>query len=132
SCSMPFSVPSGNVTIAEVPGTFYTVSSISTAPGSALISSNPKESGALDSGPNGTAVVAVTASTDPSTATIVNYTNIPVTGYIEVCKSNASDAGLTGNFTFTITGTNAFSTTTSVPIGHCSLPILVPAGAVTV
>ena len=62
----------------------------------------------------------------------MNYTNAPVTGYIEVCKNNASDAGLTGNFTFTITGNNAFSTTTAVPIGHCSLPILVPAGAVTV
>jgi hypothetical protein len=97
-----------------------------------LISSNPKGSGSLNSGPNGTAVVSVAASTDPSTATIVNYTNIPVDGYIEVCKNNASDAGLTGNFTFTITGNNAFSTTTSVPIGHCSLPILVPAGAVTV
>lgn len=132
SCSAPFTVSSGNVTVQEVPGTFYTVSSISTAPGSALISSNPKGSGALNTGPNGTAVVSVAASTDPSTATIVNYTNIPVTGYIEVCKNNAPDAGLTGNFTFTITGNNAFTTSTSVPIGHCSLPILVPAGAVTV
>ena len=132
SCSAPFAVPAGNVTVQEVPGTFYTVSSISTAPGSALVSSNPKGSGGLNSGPNGTAVVSVAASTDPSTATIVNYTNAPVTGYIEVCKTNASDAGLTGNFTFTITGNNAFTTTTSVPIGHCSLPILVPAGLVNV
>ena len=49
-----------------------------------------------------------------------------------MCKNNASDAGLTGSFTFTITGNNAFSTTVTVPIGHCSFPILVPAGAVTV
>jgi len=132
SCSAPFSVPSGHVTVQEVPGTFFTVSSISTAPGSALISSNPKGSGALNTGPNGTAVVAVAGSSDPSTATILNYTNIPVTGYIEVCKNNAPDAGLTGSFTFTITGNNAFSTTTTVPIGHCSLPILVPAGTVKV
>lgn len=132
SCSAPFTVPSGNVTVQEVTGTFFTVSSISTAPGSALISSNPKGSGALNPGPNGTALVSVGASTDPSTATIVNYTNIPVTGYIEVCKNNATDAGLTGNFTFTITGNNAFTTTVSVPIGHCSLPIAVPAGTVTV
>ena len=132
SCSAPFTVPSGTVQVQEVAGSFYTVSSISTAPGSALISSNPKGSGALDSGPNGTAHVSVKASTDASTATIVNYTNNPVTGYIEVCKNNASDAGLTGNFTFTLTGNNAFSMTTSVPIGHCSLPIQVPAGAVTV
>lgn len=132
SCSAPFAVPSGNVTVQEVPGTFFTVSRISTAPGSALISSNPKGSGALNTGPNGTAVVSVGASTDPSTATIVNFTNNPVTGFIEVCKNNATDAGLTGNFTFTITGSNAFTSTVSVPIGHCSLPIAVPAGSVTV
>jgi hypothetical protein len=132
SCSAPFTVPSGDVTVQEVAGSFYTVSSISTSPGSALISSNPKGSGALNSGPNGTALVSVAASTDPSNVTIVNYTNIPVNGYIEVCKNNAPDAGLTGSFTFTITGNNAFSTTTTVPIGHCSLPILVPAGSVTV
>lgn len=132
SCTAPFSVTSGNVQVQEVSGSFYTVSSISTAPGSALISSNPKGSGALNTGPNGTALVSVASSSDPSTATIVNYTNIPVDGYIEVCKNNASDAGLTGSFTFTITGNNAFTTTTTVPIGHCSLPILVPAGSVTV
>ncbi len=132
SCSAPFTVPSGDVTVQEVAGSFYTVSSISTSPGSALISSNPKGSGSLDTGPNGTAVVSVAASSDPSSVTIVNYTNIPVTGYIEVCKNNAPDAGLTGSFTFTITGNNAFSTTTTVPIGHCSLPILVPAGVVNV
>ena len=77
-------------------------------------------------------MVSVAASTDASTATIVNYTNIPVTGYIEVCKNNASDAGLAGSFTFSITGNNAFSATTTVRIGHGSLPILVPAGQVTV
>src|SRR5579884_1792190 len=132
SCSAPFTVPSGDVTVQEVAGSFYTVSSISTSPGSALISSNPKGSGSLDTGPNGTAVVSVAAGSDPSNVTIVNYTNIPVTGYIEVCKNNAPDAGLTGSFTFTITGNNAFSTTTTVPIGHCSLPILVPAGVVNV
>ena len=132
SCSAPFTVPSGSVQVQEVPGSFYSVSSISTSPGGALISSNPKGSGALDPGPNGTAHVSVKASADPSTVTIVNYTNIPVTGYIEVCKNNAPDAGLTGNFSFTITGNNAFTSTVSVPIGHCSLPILVPAGSVTV
>ena len=91
----------------EVPGSFYTVSSISTSPGGALISSNPKRSGALDTGPNGTAVVSVTASSDPSSVTIVNYTNIPVTGYIEMCKNNVPDSDLTGSFTFTITGTTS-------------------------
>ena len=132
SCSRPVTVTPGNVTVTEAPAPFYTVSSISTAPGSALVLSNPKGSGALNPGPNGTAVVAVPSAADASGSVILNYTNQPVTGYIEVCKNNASDAGLTGSFTFTITGSNAFSTTTSVPIGHCSLPILVPAGSVTI
>jgi hypothetical protein len=99
SCSAPITVTPGDVTVTEAPAPFYTVSSISTAPGSALVSSNPQGSGALDSGPNGTAVVSVPSAPDASGAVIVNYTNIPVTGYIEVCKNNASDAGLTGSFT---------------------------------
>ena len=132
SCTEPFAVPAGTETVFEHPGAWYTASSISTDPGSALISSNPKGSGALDPGPTGTAKVAVTASSDPSTATTVNYTNKPVDGYVEVCKNNASDSGLTGSWTFGITGNNGFSSTATVPIGHCSLPILVPAGAVTV
>jgi len=132
SCSAPFQVPAGTETVLERPGAWYTVSAISTDPGSALLSSNPKGSGALDPGPNGTAKVTVTASSDPSTATTVNYTNKPVDGYIEVCKNNASDSGLTGSWTFGIAGNNGFSSTTTVPIGHCSLPILVPAGSVTV
>ena len=132
SCTTPFAVSAGDVTITEESGTFYSVSSISTDPGSALISSNPQGSGALDPGPNGTAVVSVASSGDPSTATTVSYTNEPVYGYIEVCKNNASDSGLTGSFSFTITGNNAFTDTVSVPIGACSFPIQVPAGSVTV
>lgn len=132
SCSAPFVAPAGDVTVSEVPGSFYTATKITTDPGSALLSSNPQGSGALSAGPNGTAVVAVQASTDISTATTVNFTNAPVDGYIEVCKNNAADAGMTGNWTFGITGNNAFSTTVSVPIGNCSLPVQVPAGQVTV
>ena len=130
SCTAPFSVPAGNVTVSEVPGTFYAVSAITTDPGSAMIAgstSNPN--------PNlstGTAVVSVVPSKDPSTTTTVNFTNDPVYGYVEVCKNNGSDAGLTGSWSFTITGNNAFETTTTVPIGYCSDPIQVPAGKVTV
>ena len=123
SCSRPFAVTAGPVTVSEVSGSFYRVSSITTAPGSALTASNLG---------TGTATVNVPSSPDPSGAVVLSYTNVPVNGYVEVCKKNASDAGLTGSFTFAISGNNAFSTTVSVPIGHCSFPILVPAGAVTV
>ncbi len=132
SCTRPFPVPAGTVTVYEHPGAWYMVSAITTDPGSALVSSNPQGSGALDPGPNGTAKVTVTASGDPSTATIVNYTNVLVQGYVEVCKYNEPDAGLTGSWTFGLSGNNGFTDSVVVPIGHCSFPILVPAGVVTV
>lgn len=132
SCTLPFRAPAGNDTVTEVPGSWYTVVKITTSPGSALISSNPQGSGGLNSGPNGTALVSVAPSSDISTATIVNFTNNPVYGYVEVCKNNASDAGLTGSWSFGITGNNAFSTTVNVPIGQCSGPVQVPAGSVTI
>lgn len=132
SCSRPFKAPAGQDTVYEEPGSWYSVSAISTDPGSALISSNPQGSGGLNTGPNGTSVVSVSASNAISSATIVNYTNEPVYGYVEVCKSNEPDSGLTGTWYFKITGHNAFQTPVYVPIGHCSFPIQVPAGAVTI
>jgi hypothetical protein len=123
SCSRPFAVTPGSVTVSEVPGSFFRVSSISTAPGSALTSSNLA---------TGTATVNVPNSPDPSGTVVLNYTNEPMTGFIEVCKNNAPDAGLTGSFTFTITGNNGFASTVTVPIGHCSFPVQVPAGVVSV
>lgn len=132
SCTAPFVAPSGDVTVSEVAGSWYTTAAISTDPGSALLSSNPQGSGSLNTGPNGTAEVWVKPSDDPATVTTINYTNDPVYGYVEVCKNNAADAGLTGSWTFGITGNNSFSTTTTVPIGDCSFPVQVPAGAVTV
>jgi hypothetical protein len=134
SCSKPFTVAAGTVTVQETSGSFYTVSSITTDPGSALICSNPSGSGGPCSGspPNGYSQVTVSASTDPSTATTVNYTNTVVNGYVEVCKYNEPDAGLTGSWTFGIKGNNGFSTTVTVPVGDCSFPVLVPAGSVTV
>jgi len=132
SCTAPLRSPAGWVTVYEHPGSWYTVGAISTDPGSALQSSNPQGSGSLNTGLNGTAVVWVAPSNDPSTTTTVNYTNDPVYGYVEVCKNNASDAGLNGSWSFTITGNNAFATTTNVPIGYCSDPVQVPAGQVTV
>lgn len=132
SCSLPFQAPAGNDTVTEVPGSWYTVVKITTSPGSALISSNPQGSGGLNSGPNGTALVSVQPSSDISTATIVNFTNNPVYGYVEVCKNNASDAGLIGSWSFGISGNNSFSSTVNVPIGQCSGPVQVPAGSVTI
>ena len=79
----------------------------------------------------GTAVVNVPGG-DVSQTTTVTYTNKAVTGFIEVCKNAAPGSGLTGNFTFTITGAMGFTATTTVSVGACSNSILVPAGSVVV
>ena len=125
SCSMPIRVTAGNVTVTETLAAFFAVSSITTSPGSALVSSTVS---------TGTAVVSVPDSADTSGTVVVNYRNVPVVGHIEVCKNNAADANLSGSFTFTITGPtgSGFTATTTVPIGHCSFPIAVPAGTNTV
>jgi hypothetical protein len=125
SCSHPIPVTPGNVTVTETLASFFRVSNITTAPGSDLVSSNLG---------TGTAVVSVPNASDSSGAVVVNYTNVPVVGHIEICKNNAADADLTGSFSFTITGPagSGFTATSTVPIGHCSFPIAVPAGVDTV
>ena len=122
-CSRPFPVTAGAVTVREAPGSFYRVSNINTSPGSALLAADLS---------TGTAVVNVPDNASGANTVVVNFTNVPVTGFIEVCKHNAADAGLTGGFTFSLTGRNSFARTVTVPVGHCSRPILVPAGLVTV
>ena len=63
----------------------------------------------------------------------VTFTNALVTGVVEICKQIVPGSSLTGTWTFTVTGSNGFSTTTSpVPIGDCAPPITVPAGFVKV
>jgi hypothetical protein len=72
--------------------------------------------------------------------TRVDYTNVLVTGFIEVCKAPAPNSGLaSGSFTFHITAgasrvitTPLFATDITVPLNQCSAPIAVPAGDVAV
>jgi hypothetical protein len=122
TCSAPFQVPSGQATVVETPTPFSAVTGISAIPAYNLISSNNA---------SGTAVVNVPGG-DISTTTTVNYTNIEVTGFIEVCKQAALGSGLTGSFQFTITGAMNFTQTVNVPVGACSNSIQVPAGQVQV
>ena len=68
----------------------------------------------------------------PESVVTVTFTNTLVTGDVEVCKLVAPTSGLTGNWQFTITGANAFSTTVTVAAGDCSSPVVVPAGRVLV
>src|SRR4051812_24879203 len=72
--------------------------------------------------------------------TRVDYTNVLVTGLLEVCKAPSPGSGLaSGQFSFriraganSIDSTFAFDQTIAVGLNQCSAPIAVPAGTVNV
>jgi len=72
--------------------------------------------------------------------TRVDYTNVLVTGLLEVCKAPSPGSGLaSGQFSFriraganSIDNTFAYDQTIAVGLGQCSAPIAVPAGTVNV
>ncbi|MHB1597980.1 MAG: hypothetical protein ACYCXY_03635, partial [Acidimicrobiales bacterium] len=122
TCSGEISVSAGSHTITETPGSWYQVGSISELPGQSYLTSSNLATG--------TATVMVTAGTSVDT---VSYVNDPVTGYLEVCKQAAAGSGLTGSYSFDVTGADGYTSSTTVPVGACSNPAMqVPAGQVTV
>ena len=80
-----------------------------------------------------TFTVSVPASTNGTLGTVrVTYTDSINQGYMEVCKTIVSGSGLTGNWTFSITGGNSETASETVPAGSCSDPFLMPIGYVKV
>ena len=122
TCSGEISVTAGSHTITETAGSWYQVGSISELAGQSYLTSSNLATG--------TATVMVTAGTSVDTVTFVND---PVTGYLEVCKQAAAGSGLTGSYSFDVTGADGYTSSTTVPVGACSNPAMqVPAGQVTV
>jgi hypothetical protein len=117
-CSADMRVPAGHATVVEQSNAYTQVTGISTVPQDALASSNLQSR---------TSIVNVPAG-DISNATTVQYINQRVDGTLEICKSAQEGSGLTGSFTFNITGPMGFSTTQTVPVGACSDSFRVPAG----
>src|SRR4051794_3184027 len=84
--------------------------------------------------------VPVAPTSDIGSETRVDYTNVLVTGLLEVCKAPAPGSGLaSGQFSFRIRGgansidqTWAYDQTIAVGLNQCSAPIAVPAGMVNV
>ena len=84
--------------------------------------------------------VPVLADGSIAQETRIDYTNVLVTGLLEVCKAPAPHSGLaSGQFSFRIRGganpldhTVAFDQTIAVSLNGCSAPIAVPAGTVNV
>jgi hypothetical protein len=138
TCTQPLAVAPGSVTVTEngmLTG-LTTAGAVSTTPTTAFVSATITAVG--PAGPLAPATGFVYATTVPaspngsSNVVTVTYNDTLVTGAVEVCKQIVTGSGLTGSYTFTVTGGNGFTSTVSVPIGACSSPITVPAGLVMV
>jgi hypothetical protein len=143
NCTAPLSVAAGAATVTEGQAPWFSVASISAAPGDPGTVSPSATDGY-------TATVKVPASEGVDGTATVQYTNNPVTGTIEVCKqADPNSPQLTGTYTFNVTSeesgvmaydastgaydlpwtTTATATISSAGLG-CSGPIVVPAGEI--
>jgi len=132
TCSALTSVPvssSGttNLTITETQAAWYKTTSITEPAGQSYLGTPNLTTGSV--------VVTATNSTLTGNVYSVSYTNQVVTGYVEVCKQAVTGSGLSGTYGFTVTGADSFSNSTTaaaIGINNCSVPIIVPAGQVSV
>src|SRR3954452_22420525 len=128
ACSSPIQVAGtpgadGTVqtTVTEASAPWFSISGIS-------VTTN--FNGATTSVPTSTTSFTVKGGSSIAAETRVTYTNVLVTGFIEVCKAPAANSGLTsGEFSFRIqAGLNAVSNsfmsdqTIAVPLNQCSSP----------
>ena len=126
-CSEPIQVASGTAVIQETAGDWYHVISIAGLPGTSYLVAPTAASLA-----GGYAYVNVPVSSDVSGTAAVTFTNQMDPGVLEICKDAATGSGLTGSYSFTVTGNNSFTTTVTAQAGSCTLPITLPAGHVTI
>jgi hypothetical protein len=140
-CTSPIALPAGTATVTEVAAPWFKVTSIT---------ANQGDPGTVSgSTATGTATMSVLAG-DQSKTNVVQYTNAPVDGVVEVCKAAASNSpSLTGTYTFNLTSLSAgvrvfdpvtgafdlpYTATASATITSnglaCSGPLTVPAGPI--
>jgi hypothetical protein len=124
-CSAPVQVAAGTASVVETAAPWNAVTSIAGLPGSSNVSGVNLATGS--------ATLSIAPSADFSQTTTVTYTDKLVTGVIEVCKQQPTGGVLTGTYSFNVTGADGFTGVATAPtVGSCSLPLTVPAGAVTV
>jgi len=138
TCSQPIAVLPGSVTVTEN-GSLTGLTNqgtVSSTPDTSFLSATTTAVGPLGPLPSGTGftyTATVPASPGGSQNVVtVTFNDQLVTGVVEVCKQIVTGSGLTGTFSFTITGANGFTQVVTVPIGACSSPVTVPAGKVKV
>ena len=124
-------VSDGVVTVTEAMAPWYAVTAIT-----ALSGGNYLTSSSLSA-------QTATMSVSPSTVSAVTFTDTIVAGYVEVCKAAAPTSGLTGTYSFNVSGSDGWlngapaaakAPPINVTIGSspCSGPLQMPAGQVTV
>lgn len=119
-CSTPLTVTAGQVTVTEVARAGFAVAGITAAPDGRLVSADVAAGRAVVNVPVGTVA-------NQTIVTFANKTAPPPKGTVKVCKTAGAGVPAGTEFTFTV-GT----VQTTARAGSCSLPILVPAGDVTV
>jgi hypothetical protein len=124
-CSGPLNVPAGVVTtVTEATNDGYGVVGVT-----AVQRGNTGFTSLVvtQSGRSASFMLPATAVNNEVLVTFTNQT-LP-TGYLEICKDAASPNPASGSFSFTVSGVTG---TFTVPVGGCTFPIQVRAGAVTV
>jgi len=124
ACSAALVEPAGSVPIAETLPSGTVLTAVTTLPAGLLVASDLAAGTATVTVQNGGQTIVTFLDTIPAVP--------PTTGFLQICK--AAGAGITvgTNFTFSVAGTPVIVTAGPAPGGSCSLPLVVPAGPVTV
>ena len=139
TCTAPLPVAPGSVSVTEQ-GALTGISNDGTSSSTltttflntpSITVTSPSGSSSLSAWSTGSITVPASPG-DTSQAVTAAFTNSIDPGVVEVCKDVVSTSGLSGSWTYAITGGNGFSGSASVPAGSCSGPIVVPAGNVKV
>jgi hypothetical protein len=121
SCSAPLVETAGPVIVVETLPSGTALTSVTTLPGGSLVSSNL---GA------GSAVVTVNGG-GQTIATFLDtiVSDIPGTGFLQICKVAGAGVAVGTPVTFNVVGTSVTVLAGPAPGGSCSAPLVVPVGA---
>ena len=120
SCSPAIQVLAGQKTITETLPAGTTLTSVTTVPGNALVSSN------LGAGTATVTVVAGGQTIATFLDTIIPV--VPTTGFLQVCKVAGAGIVLGTPVDFDVAGTKVTVAAGPAPGGTCSTPLVLPAG----
>ena len=115
ACSTPLIVPAGPATIVETLPAGGSLTSVSTSPVVALVSSNLAA---------GSAIVTINVGG----LTTATFTNTAILGSLQICKVAGAGVSIGSNFTFNVGGTLVSIPAGPAPNGNCSQSLQFPVG----